>query len=240
MTTEKKKTKQERIEEHHKNVTEKFEKLIDELWKACYVGNTSYLIYQQIEKLFQEEQTVAFRSHNFFVITERNLLNGFTMSLAKLFDMHPRSISLHRLLDFAETHSHILLPNNGVNQEYSSKINSLRDELSALEPLIEKIKDVRDKRLAHLDENIIKSNREDPRYPTYDEFKELFTFGENCINAIVIPYDGTARHMEIANWDDLNNAAEVVNEDWKRRKDELRKLSTSLKEKHERKQQEQN
>lgn len=132
----------------------------------------------------------------FFNIAENALNTELHIAVAKLFDSHKDALHIEKLVNYAEQNQSTITASQQANldedKEYSSELAkvyeglsredllTIKNELEAAKDKIARLKDVRDKEVAHVD---IKKP-EQLKYLTYQEFVELIELSEKILNLV--------------------------------------------------------
>ncbi len=132
----------------------------------------------------------------FFNVAENALNTELHIAVAKLFDSHKDALHIEKLVNYAEQNQRTISARQQASldedAEYSSELAKVyeglsRDDLleikSSLESAGDKIarlKDVRDKEVAHVDVK----KQENLKYLTYEEFAELIELSKKILNLI--------------------------------------------------------
>ena len=132
----------------------------------------------------------------FFNTAEKALNTELHISVAKLFDSHKDALHIEKLVNYAEQNqARLTAPQRAElddNDKYSSELAAVyeglnRDDLldikcklEAAKDKIARLKDVRDKEVAHV--NIKKP--EELKYLSYQEFVELIELSEKILNLV--------------------------------------------------------
>ncbi len=127
------------------NAQQKFKQwlnqIIEELvWATCY-----FKVWEQLWPSTEEIAHVENIYLNFFQLTRKAHNDQFLLQLSKILDRHRDSINIFRLIEMMEEQP-------GLITEKSLDIDPLRTRLSKKEEVFKRLKTLRDKKLAHIDE----------------------------------------------------------------------------------------
>lgn len=130
----------------------------------------------------------------FFNVAENALNTELHIAVAKLFDSHKDALHIEKLVNYAEQNQHTITASQQANldedKEYSSELAkmyeglsredllTIKNELKAAKDKIARLKDVRDKEVAHVDIKM----PEELTYLTYQEFADLIELSEKILN----------------------------------------------------------
>ena len=132
---------------------EKFEAIIDHLCDELDRGNHFFQIAKALQRAYENNQLLD--APYFFAGTYDACLRESILSLAKLTIADKKSITIEYLLDTAFYTPTIFQPTT--LEELSAVITQHRKHLGELRPLIESVREQRDRVIAHLDRKHINS-----------------------------------------------------------------------------------
>jgi len=205
-------------------MSKEFSKVIDKitgLRSEIFVATATFRLYEVVMEMLAPNIVGKFdASRNakalgnlkgFFNIAKHAANTDFLVSLAKLYDNHRDSTSIPRLLDYIRGNIDKLKLEDFINYNRNRKdidsvivdyiginlsdVLELEKELLELQPHIEKLKYLRDKRIAHLDlkeldelQNVSKPKNIDQSSKfkdlTYEEITNLITKADYFLNTI--------------------------------------------------------
>lgn len=130
-----------------KDSREKVEMILDFLFGQLLQGLLYFQCSKSLHNAFQGSDLV--KLSYFFAAVYRASLREAVLALARLVIDHRDSITIHYLLNYAENNSSLF---SSVNpEEVRNAVKSHKVQLKKYEPLIESVREQRDRVLAHLD-----------------------------------------------------------------------------------------
>jgi hypothetical protein len=149
-----------------------------------------------IGKELAQKHAEAVGTYKGFFNTAENALNTeLHISVAKLFDSHRDALHIEKLVNYAEQNQDAISASQqaGLNEdtEYSNELAKvyaglnhddllkIKIDLDAAKDKIARLKEVRDKQVAHED-----IKKPELKYLTYEEFVELIELSEKILNLV--------------------------------------------------------
>lgn len=179
---------------------QEFKHQLAELGKIITDGTAYFTAWRGLTVEDEDSAHALNDYQNLFIPARDSLLKMTLMQFAKVFDRHPKTVSLRNLIGAAKKNRQTLIP-------YGTEDN-LRDieqKLDASEELLNQLKAYRDQRLAHHDAIIAG----DMRLP-YGEVKKLVEETKCMYNSLTRSHDGARTIFEILDRDVERDTSEVV------------------------------
>jgi hypothetical protein len=186
------------------NAQQKFKQwlnqIIEELvWATCY-----FKVWEQLWPSTEEIAHVENLYLNFFQLTRKAHNDQFLLQLSKILDRHKDSINIFRLIEMIEKQPSLIT-------ERSLDIDALRTRLSKKEEVLKRLKTLRDKKLAHIDEqfHINTSLRESIRVYV-GEAKALLNDLAEILTEISVAHNGSIPVFETIGIDDTGELLKML------------------------------
>lgn len=130
---------------------EEFKTQLDELGHIIIEGVAYFSAWYEIANLDDNMADALNRYRGFFLPTQLSLKHMALLQLAKVFDRHPRTVSLPNLLSAMKNNPRLLAP---YAKEHD--FQNLESKISSNEGLLSHLKSYRDQRLAHHDQAVLR------------------------------------------------------------------------------------
>lgn len=204
------------------NEQQKFEQwlkqIIDELvWATCH-----FRVWEQLWPSTEEIAHVENIYLNFFQLTRTAHNDQFLLRLSKILDRHRDSINIFRLIDMIEKHP-------GLITDKSLDTDALRTKLNKKEEVFKRLKALRDKKLAHIDEQFhVNESLRKSIHVYVGETRALLNELDEILTEISAAHNGLIPTFETVGIDDtgvLLKALVTLHEERQGRVKERRSLS---------------
>lgn len=146
-----------------------FEMHLNTLYKNCFRGKMHFNVWEDLNKSLKENGDL-YKKYNFFwATTLKSQLEAAQLHLIKLFDKPKKSVTVDRLVKYAEQNKEKLFDSGDLNlleihiRDYKSDIKEYGDE-------IDSIMDIRNNHFVHLSREHV--NDYDKLYDNYSEIRE--------------------------------------------------------------------
>jgi hypothetical protein len=165
---------------------QEFKRQLDELRTAILDGIAYFTAWRGL-MVEDEVSAHALNRYRGLFLPARNALLWMTlMQLAKVFDRHPRTISLRNLLTAARKNRENLTPH-----ATEENLQQLEKQFDASEDLLVRLKRVRDQRIAHHDATITDDTR-----LLYGEMQKLVEEVKSMYNSLTRYHDRSTTIFE--------------------------------------------
>lgn len=160
--------------------------IIEELvWATCY-----FKVWKQLWPSTEEIANVENLYLNFFQLTRKAHNDQFLLQLSKILDRHRDSINIFKLIEMIEKKP-------GLITEKSLDINTLRIRLSEKEEVFKRLKTLRDKKLAHIDEQFhINANLRKSIHVYFGEARAILNDLAEILTEISVAHNGAIPAFE--------------------------------------------
>lgn len=179
---------------------QEFKRQLDELRTAISDGIAYFTAWRGL-MVEDEVSAHALNRYRGLFLPARNALLWMTlMQFAKVFDRHPRTISLRNLLTAAEKNRENLTPH-----ATEENLQQLEKQIDASEDLLIRLKRVRDQRIAHHNATITGDTR-----LLYGEMQKLVDEVKSMYNSLTRYHDRSTTNFENLARDAERHTSEVV------------------------------
>lgn len=179
---------------------QEFKRQLDEVGKIITNG-TAYFTAWHVLMVKDEDSAHALnRYRNFFLPARDALLKMMLMQFAKVFDRHPKTVSLRNLISTATKNRETLIP-------YATEddLRDIEQKIDTKGELLHRLKGYRDRRLAHHDAIVAGDMG-----LLYGEVKTLVEETKSIYNSLTHSYEGTRTLFEWLDRDVERDTSEVV------------------------------
>lgn len=166
------------------------------VWATCH-----FKVWMQLWPSTEEIANVENRYLNFFQLTRKAHNDQFQLHLSKILDRHRDSINIFGLIEMIEKQPSLL-----VDKDFD--LSELKTKLNGKEEIFNRLKTIRDKKLAHIDERFHTNN--DLRNSIHVYFGEARTLLEDLaemLTAISVAHNGLIPTFETTG---INDATELL------------------------------
>lgn len=129
----------------------KFKKWLNQILEELLWANCHFKVHTQLWPSTEEIANVENRYLDFFQLTRLAHNDLFQLHLSKILDRHGDSMNIFKLIEMIEKQPNLLLDKN-------LDLSELKNKLSEKEEIFNKLKTIRNKKLAHIDEQFHMSN----------------------------------------------------------------------------------
>ncbi|HXA15776.1 MAG TPA: hypothetical protein VN380_02195 [Thermoanaerobaculia bacterium] len=159
-------------------------RILDALMQVVHLGRDHLLAWEACRAVVLGDAFLADLAPAFFVITGVAHIETAALHAAKLVDQQPNSLNVSYLLNaIAEDRRRAYLHNDWPN--VSRAVKSGRHRLTALQPVIDRVKRKRDRELAHIDRRDIDS-RWDRESIEVDQLQSIFGAVDEIAQELVV------------------------------------------------------
>ncbi len=127
------------------NEQQKFKQWLDQIVEELVLATCYFKVWVQLWPSTEKIAHVENLYRNFFLTTRTALNNQFLLQLSKILDHHRSSINIFKLTEMLEKQPDLIT-------EKSLDINKLGTKLNEMQEVFKRLKTLRDKKLAHVDE----------------------------------------------------------------------------------------
>jgi hypothetical protein len=209
---------------------EYFQKYHDRLIQEALYARAHLELWERLEKYratdyLDELNTAPY----FFKFTTKAHLDDTLLTLSRILDRHEDSLSIWKFLNFAEQNLEIFStqafhqrvkqkPNYDEDWTKSHKpitpkeINEDRQKLASLEQVISNIKKWRDKLIAHMDQDVIKTNKViSKEYPLkLQQLQEVIDTLFQILNRYLVAFESSSFAEKIFHGDDIQFVMDCI------------------------------
>lgn len=125
---------------------EEFKKQLNELGQIIAEGIADITAWRELMVDDEESAQALNRFRGLFISARKALLWMALMQFAKAFDKDMRTVSIRKLLDEAMANPAVLVP-----RASDKELNEIKERIEGVEDILEKLKSLRDQRIAHHD-----------------------------------------------------------------------------------------
>ncbi len=176
------------------------DQIIEELvWATCY-----FKVWEQLWPSTEEIANVENFYLNFFQLTRKAHNDQFLLQLSKILDRHKDSINIFRLIKMMEKQP-------GLITDKSLDIDALRTKLSKKEEVLKRLRTLRDKKLAHIDEQFhINANLRKSIHVYVGEARALLNDLAEILTEISVAHNGAVPAFETIGIDDTSELLKTL------------------------------
>jgi hypothetical protein len=191
------------VREHYEYLESRpqIEKVMSELENLVIYGKKHLLAWRQVYDIVHSEPELIELAAQFFWLTSFAHIQTATLIIAKLTENNSDSVNLFYLFNLAIHQGRQHFPKN--YKEVHKAVVSDLTELKNVENLLKKIKDERDKRIAHLDRGIISSGLGDATLIEVSELEDILDRIDRILDKYYTYYQGQSKGKEIRDWKKL-------------------------------------
>ena len=185
--------------------------IIEELvWANCY-----FKVWEQLWPSTEEIAHVENLYLNFFQLTRTAHNNQFLLQLSKILDHHKDSINIFKLIKMVEKQP-------GLITEKSLDIDALKAKLSEKEEVLKRLRTLRDKKLAHIDEKFhINASLQKSNQFHVGEARTLLNDLAEILTEISVAHDGAIPTFETLSINDTSELLKMLTSKIKKDNEEI-------------------
>ncbi len=184
--------------------------VLDRLMQEVVIGKAHLKIWEGLAKALSETPQLADVARTFFGLTLQAHIEQAFLHAARLYDSKRGAVTARSLLTLAERKAGKF--QNARPGKVREIISRARQQLGAVEPLLDAVQTRRNKMLAHLDPQTIfdPSKVAKSSQTTIKKMEKMFDAAGNVVNEISGSYRGSTSVLDLFDTSDFENMLTVI------------------------------
>ncbi len=178
----------------------KFKKQLDELRTIITDGIAYFSAWRIIADIDEDSAQALNRYRGFFLPAQLSLKYMALLQFAKVFDRHPRTVSLYNLLSAVRENPKLLTPH-----AEEDELQSVERKINSHDELLEHLKGFRDQRLAHYDSAITRDTS-----LTFGKVKQLIDDIKHMYNSLSRGHERSTTSFDWLSREAERHTSEVI------------------------------